>query len=153
DTPHFSCSILDSWAASSRVSLSSCSAISSIVGIVSPPWWTGLIGPGTGARASSRAGPCQDSPHPDLERTPISSRAYGPLRGCSRTFAALGQDVGQFPLRSRQQPDELGERTLNGADDLAAQGLLRRQVGQCAELGRRQDLPLDVADLDGQGLI
>src|SRR6266849_10843714 len=36
DTPHFSCSIFDSCAASSRVSLSSCSAISSTLAMTSP---------------------------------------------------------------------------------------------------------------------
>src|SRR5262245_22563210 len=36
DTPHFSCSSFESWAASSSVSLSSCSAICSTVIVVSP---------------------------------------------------------------------------------------------------------------------
>src|SRR5712691_10633874 len=39
DTPHFSCSIFDSCEASSRVSLSSCSAISSTLAMTSPCLW------------------------------------------------------------------------------------------------------------------
>src|SRR5207237_2733413 len=74
--------------------------------------------------------------------TPPSCR-----RGLFRVLAALRQDVHELALRRLQQADQLGQRALNGADDLRAQRFLRRQVGERLQPGRLQHLALDVACL------
>src|SRR5205814_3740053 len=68
DTPHFSCSSLESWAASSSVSLSSCSAICSTVDIDQSPLSLS-IELGMGTRAVATPMPRRNPP-----RRPIPSR-------------------------------------------------------------------------------
>src|SRR5438270_9705160 len=69
-------------------------------------------------------------------------------RGLFRVLAALRQHVYELALRRLQKADQLRQRALDGADDLRAQRLLRRQVGERLEPGGMQQLALAVAGLD-----
>src|SRR5262245_28569590 len=142
DTPHFSWSSLESFAASSSESLSSCSAISSIVVMASPLSWvrapahTLLFSRGRQRPPRSPPGvPRHDIPLP-LHRPRRAPRDHGPItplcvsvRVGGRFGRGLGpallQDVGDLALRGREQADELGQRSLERGEQLAAQRVSR----------------------------
>src|SRR5438105_5227744 len=134
DTPHLSCSSLESWAASSSDSLSSCSAISSTLAMSDL-----LICPVGGP--SQRSG---------LPRSGASCARRILFRSL---LAALLEDVHELALGRLQQADQLGERPGQGPHDLGAQRVARWQIGQGLEPVGRQHLAVDEADLDDQGLI
>src|SRR5262245_52072605 len=75
------------------------------------------------------------------------------IRILFRALAALTEHVHELALRRLQQPDELGHRTLQRADDLRANRFLRRQVGEGLEPGGLQHLALHVPSLDDERLV
>src|SRR6185369_2307722 len=122
DTPHFSCSSFESWAASSSVSVSSFSAISSMFAAISP--------------ASCECYVVVD--------------CYDPVTLLSGALAPRLQDPHQLSLGRGQERHQLRGRPLQGPHQLAAQRLPRRQVGQRLQLGGLDQLALDESDLDGE---
>src|SRR5882724_10089036 len=121
DTPHFSCSSFESWDASSSVSVSSFSAISSIFAAISP--------------AS-----CECYVVVDYDSVTLLSGALAPRL----------ENPDQLPLGSGQERHQLRSRSLQGPHQLAPQRFLRRQVGQRLQLRGLDQLALDEAHLDGE---
>src|SRR4029453_6013783 len=124
DTPHFPCKRFESWAASSSVSPSSFSAISSMFVAICPRpplmlliecvgYWTALL--------------------------------RGPL------LASALEHANELTLHGGEQRDDLPHGALHRAHDLRAEGVLRRQIRERLERRRLQDLALDDPHLDGQG--
>src|SRR5437660_997531 len=104
DTPHFSCSTLESWAASSSDSLSSCSAISSTLAM------SDLL-------ICAVGGPSQRS---GLPRSGASCARRILFRSL---LAALLEDVHELALGRLQQADQLGEHHGLHADQARLQVL------------------------------
>src|SRR5258705_5057212 len=121
DTPHFSCSSFESWDASSSVSVSSFSAISSIFAAISP--------------AS-----CECYVVVDSDSVTLLSGALAPRL----------ENPDQLPLGSGQERHQLRCRSLQGPHQLAPQRFLRRQVGQRLQLRGLDQLALDEAHFDGE---
>src|SRR5206468_9817515 len=126
DTPHFSCKRFESWAASSRVSESSLSAISSILAAMS--------------RASCVV----------LGRDVPETRALLISSLFRRALAPGLEHLRQLPVRGGQERHQLAHGALESAHELAPEGLLRRQVRQGLELRRLEHRAFDEAHLDGQ---
>src|SRR5262245_51619158 len=143
--PHFACRSLESCAASSRVSLSSCSAICSTVAIEIS---FGLRYPLAGREPRSTREPTTPLARSRLRRL---GRLRAGLRG--RRGAALLQDVRELAMRRRDEPHQACQAALDRADELRPERLPRRQVGEGLELGGGQHLPLDIACLDRKGLV
>src|SRR3989442_2752217 len=68
-------------------------------------------------------------------------------------LAGLLQDVHELALWRREHTDELHQNPLDRADQLGAQLLPRREVGERPELRRRQHLALHVPRLDRERLM
>src|SRR6266850_283191 len=155
DTPHFSCRTFESWAASSSVSLSSCSAICSTVIVISlyRAWAPGLRPPMPRRYAALRSAT-------RTARVPVTRRAVNPCSLAARCVRFVGgrgtallQDVDELTLRRRQYADQPGQDSLDRADQLRPDRLPRRQVGERLEPRRREHLSLDVAGLHRERLV
>src|SRR6266542_2467955 len=122
DTPHFSCKSLESWAASSRVSVSSFSAISSMFVAMS---------------SASVCSGCFVMYKPDSGRL-------------GRALAPGPEHVDELALRRLEQAHDLSHRPLQGPHDPAPQLLLGWQVRQGFEISRLKHFALDQPELDGE---